>query len=942
MRRLNLLLLALAACLMTNGQSQEVETLPVDPDVRTGKLKNGLIYYIRHNQYPENRADFYFAQKVGSMQEEDSQAGLAHFLEHMAFNGTEHYPGRKTMLNYLETVGAQFGSNVNAYTGFDETVYTLSNIPVTRQQIIDSTLLILRDWSGYIELDNEEIDKERAIIKEEWRTRTGAQSRIWEKQLPVIFRDSKYANRMPIGKMEVVENFDYQQLKDYYKKWYRPDLQAVIIVGDIDADKMEAQVKDLFSKIPMPENPAERIYYPVPDNEEPIISIVTDKEETRSIITYYVKHDVMPKEVQHTKDGYTIKMASMLATSMLGQRLNEISKTAESPFVASTVFDNNFFVSKTKDAWTSIVMSKEGEEKRALASLIREIERAKRFGFTDAELERTKADYLASLEQTYSNRDKHQNNIYVQEYVRSFTDGEPIPGIAFEYELTKKILPTLTADVVNALVLKILTDENNVITMTGPEKDRLVLPTEAEVRDILDAVRNEDIEMYMEEVITEPLLSKLPESGSIVKVEQDSIIEGMEVWTLSNEIKVAVMDTPYKNDEIIMSGIAYGGYSLAPNSAIHEAGLANYVPYIGGIGNFSSTDLNKVLAGKTASVNIGIGETTHGFSGYSSRNDLETLMQLLYLYFTAPRKDEGMFTNIRSMLLSQVKNAKSRPSFALDQYTTFAKYGYNPRYVPMTVEDVMNLDYDLIIDFYKQITSNPSSFDFTFVGSIDKDALKPMVEKYLASLPAGDKAATYNKDAISEIRSGKSKVVFEQSMIEPKTTFYTLYNAKFDYTQKNRFVLDMLSQVLDIVYTKTIREDEGGTYGVRQSIGIGRVPEGQATLTILFDTDADKVKKLAPMIHAELEKIAADGPADEDFNKVKEHSLKAMAENKTLNAYWKQIVEMKLFYGEDNLTEAVNVMNAVTKEDIKQAANQFISQDNLIEVIMNPKEIKEE
>lgn len=939
MKKISLLMLALIICIFAGAQGGiGLKSLPIDPDVRYGKLENGLTYYIRHNKYPEKRADFYLAQKVGSMQEEDSQAGLAHFLEHMAFNGTKHFPGRKTMLNYLESIGAQFGSNVNAYTGFDETVYTLSNIPITRQGIIDSTLLVLHDWSGYISLEDEEIDKERPIIKEEWRTRSGAQFRIWNKQLPILFKDSKYADRMPIGKMEVVENFKYQELKDYYHKWYRPDLQAVIVVGDFDADKMEAQVKELFSKIPMPENAAKRIYHTVPDTEAPIVSVVSDKEETKSLITYYIKHDVMPEELQQTEEGYAARVAISLGAMMLGDRLSEISKTAESPFIASHVADGDFFVSKTKDAWTSIVISKEGREKEALASLVREVERVKRFGFTDVELDRAKANLIAVFDQAYNNRDKEQNGKYVQEYVESFTDGTPIPGIAYEYEMVKRILPQLSSNIINGEVLKLLTDENNIITITGPEKEGLVLPAEAEVLSTMKVVYEEDIEPYIEEIISEPLLAEIPTPGKIIKEEKDSTFSDMTIWTLSNGIKVNLLPTKYKDDEILMSAISHGGYSLAEESEIYEASLADNIPYIGGVGNFSTTQLNKVLAGKNISISPAVGQAAHGFSGYSSKADIESFMQLLYLYFTAPRKDEEMFANVQTMLHSQIKNAEADPGYALNRYTTFARYGYNPRYIPMTVEDVKTLNYDAIIDFYKQLVANGGAYTFTFVGSVDKDVLKPLVETYLGSLPTGDKGISAKKENIAEIRSGKSKTTFEQAMVEPKATFYCLYKAKMDYNQKNRLVLDMLSQVLDIVYTRTIREAEGGTYGVGQSTRMNRVPEGESTLTISFDTDTEKIAKLVPIVYEELEKLATDGVQADDFNKVREYTLKAIAENQMENSYWRLIAENKSFYNEDSATNAIKIASAITSEDIKQAANEFLKQGNLIEVIMEPRE----
>lgn len=935
MRKIILILLTLTFSIVVGAQSQQGKILPIDPNVRYGKLENGLTYYIRHNKYPEKRADFYIAQKVGSMQEEDNQAGLAHFLEHMAFNGTKHFPGRKTMLNYMETIGARFGANVNAYTGFDETVYILNNIPVVRQAIIDSCLLVLHDWSGYISLDNDEIDKERPIIKEEWRTRSGSSYRIMEKQLPVIYKGSKYADRMPIGKMEVVENFEYQVIKDYYKKWYRPDLQAIIVVGDIDADKIETQIKEMFSSIPMPKNPAERVSHPVPDNKEPIISIVGDKEETSSRITYYIKHDLFPQEVLQTEEGYVAKMAISLAANMLASRLSDISKTAESPFIASTTMDGNFFVSKSKNAWTSIAISKEGKEKETLASLLRETERVKQYGFTDSELERTKANYLSRLEQVYNNRDKRQNETFVKEYVRSFTDGEPIPGIEYEYELVKRALPSLTASVINQAVAQLITEDNNVITITGPEKEGFSLPTEDEVKDIIKSVKAEDIEGYMEEIITEPLISNIPEAGKIVKEEQDTTL-GITIWTLSNGMKIGVKPTKFKDDEIMFSSITYGGISLSPNATIHEAALANYVPFIGGIGNFNSTNLKKVLAGKTATISPSIQDFTHGFGGRTSVKDLETLLQLTYLHFTAPRKDEGMFENLRNTFKDEVKNSQGKPSTALQEYLSFAKYGYNPRFSAMTVENVMDLNYDAVIDFYKTLYANPSSFVFSFVGNVDLEQLKPLVETYLASLPAGDPNITYNKDNVFEYRKGKSETVFEQIMVEPKTTAYSIYSAKMPYNAKIKRSLGLFSQILDIVYTRTIREEAGGTYGVRASAGISRIPEGQAVLNIMFDTDPERVKILTPMVHAEIEKLAENGPEAEDFQKVKEYSVKKLAENKILNHYWIGVVLHKMFYGEDNDTEALELLQSITPQDIQNVAKEFISQGNLIDVIMNP------
>ena len=932
MKKITLVVISLFVTLL--AFAQQPQPLPIDPNVKFGKLDNGLTYYIRHNKYPEKRADFYIAQKVGSMQEEDNQAGLAHFLEHMAFNGTKHYPGRKTMLNYLESIGAKFGANVNAYTGFDETVYTLNNIPVVRQSIIDSTLLILHDWSGYITLENAEIDKERPIIKEEWRTRNSAGMRILEKQLPIIFEGSKYADRLPIGKMEVVENFDYQVIKDYYKKWYRPDLQAIIVVGDIDAEKVEAQVKEMFSTIPMPENAAERVYHSVPNNDDPIISILSDKEESRSTIYHFVKHDPLPAEIRQTEMGYSLETVIGLAATMLSERLSEISKTAESPFTASYAFDGDYFVSKSKKAWTSIVLSKEGQEKESLASIIREVERARLFGFTDAELERAKANLLSRLEQTYNNRDKQQNNSYVQEYVRSFSDDEPIPGIEYEYDMAKRLLPSISSDVLNGVVAKLLTKENNVITITAPEKEGLKLPSKDEALAIVEAVRAEKIEGYMEEVITEPLVSNLPKAGTIVKEDFNETL-GITTWTLSNGMKVAFKSTDFKNDEIMMSAISYGGFSWAGDNDIYEAGFISHVPYLGGLGNFNANDIKKVLAGKNANVNVSVGEWTHGLSGRSSIKDLETMLQLTYLSFTSARKDEAMFTNLKNMVVSQLRNLENNPSNAFSRNVAFARYGSNIRKRPMNATDAENLNYDKIIELYKQAFANPGSFTITFVGNVDKDVFKPLVETYLASLPSGDKDAKYNKVNI-DTRKGSYKATFDEKMIDPKTSVFATYTGTLEFSKTNLDRFSALKQVLDIAYTETIREAEGGTYGVGVGAYLTRVPEGDATLFISFDTNPEKVEKLLPLVHGELQNMVKDGVKEEYFMKVKEYMLKKYEEDIKTNSYWLGITSDKTFYNEDLYSPALESIKSMTKEDVQAIAKNLLDQKNLTQVVMNP------
>jgi zinc protease len=925
----------LAFITVTGLMKAQGPKLPIDPDVRYGKLENGLTYYIRHNAYPEKRADFYIAQKVGSMQEEDSQVGLAHFLEHMAFNGTKNYPGKKTMLNYLESIGVKFGANVNAYTSFDETVYNLSDVPVVRETIIDSCLLVLHDWSGFIALKDEQIDEERKVIKEEWRTRSGAQSRIWDKQLPVIYRGSKYADRMPIGKMEVVENFPYQVLKDYYHEWYRPDLQGIIIVGDIDVDAVEAKIKTMFADIPKPVNPKERVYFPVPDNDAPIISIITDPEAVRTQVILYVKHDIIPAEIKETQGGLVASFIKNLASNMLSDRLNEISQKADAPFAASYAYDGEFFVSKTKDAWTIIALSKEGKIDETLASLVRENERIRKFGFTEAEVERAKATVLKNYENSYNNRNKQLNNVYVNEYVRSFSDGEGIPGIEYEYNFAKQFAPMITAQMVNQIVQQFIGNKNIVITVTGPEKEGLKYPTEAELLGVYNKVEAEEITPYAETLSNEPLITTMPKAGKVVKETADAKM-GTTVWTLSNGMKVVLKKTDFKDDQILMSATAYGGTSIFPNADIFNAGMASMVPELGGIGNFSATDLKKVLAGKTADANVFISRWAQGMNGSSSIKDAETMLQLVYLNFTSPRKDEGAYTTRMDMIKNQLKNLSTEPSNIFGDSVTSTMYGANPRMKNMKLEDAEKLNYDRIIDIYKEAFSNPGSFTFTFVGNVDEATMKPLVEQYLASLPSGNKNATY-KIYDASIKKGKIQNIFDQEMKTPKTSVFDVYSATLKRNQKTEISLYALKQILDIVYVRTIREEAGGTYGVRTGAHISRIPEGQAVLQMFFDTDPERVAKISPIIARDIKKIAENGPEEADFQKVKEYMVKKFQEDEKTNNYWNGILNTYYFYNEDNYSNYLSIVNALTKEDIKAVTKQLVSQGNFLEIIMNPK-----
>lgn len=929
-------LLAVLLIIVTLGaKAQENPPQPLDPNVKRGVLENGLTYYIRHNALPEKRADFYIAQKVGSMQEEDSQAGLAHFLEHMAFNGTTNYPG-KSMLEYLQDSGLKFGANINAYTSFDETVYYVSQVPTSNVNLVDSVLLVLYDWSSGIALEESEIDSERGVIREEWRTRGGAQQRLWEKLLPVMFPDSKYAKRMPIGDIEVINNFKPEEIRAYYKKWYRPDLQGIIIVGDFDADEMETKVKELFNRIPAPVNPAKRENYPVADNVEPIITVATDPEATNAQLMIFYKHDPTPDEFKLSQAGFVTNYVKAAISVMINERLSEIVQKPNAPFTGASAYDGDYFVAKTKEAWTVVGRSAEDKIEDALAALIRESERMKRFGFTASEYERARTNILKSYENAYKNRDKQKDDSYAQEYVKSFTDNEPIPGIEFEYNMINAVAPNIPVEVINQVAAQFIHDDNMVVAITGPQKEGLVYPNEKELLELINSVKAENIEAHKEEVSDEPLISELPTVGSIVKIEKDEVMDA-SVWTLQNGMKIVLKSTEFKNDQIIMSATSPGGYSFYAEEDPINVKVMSSVMTLGGVGNFSNTELSKVLVGKTASAGPSISLTSQGFSGSSSINDFETMLQLVYLYFTAPRTDEDSFQSFIQRLETSMKNQEADPMLAFKDEINNAIYGDNALVKRLRIEDLAKIDYARIMEMYKKQFSNPGSFVFTFVGNIDEEKVKPIIEQYLASLP-GDASKTDFVKVPMDVNTGKTEKIFERSMQNPKASVFIASTGKMERSQKNSLVMSIFDQILNILYTEKVREDEGGTYGVSVGGSISRYPEGQTLLQISYDTDPSKAEVLNEIIHRELKGIADNGPRAEDFNKVKEYMLKQITEAVKENGYWLNVLSTKYYYGEDMYSDYNDILKSITVKDIQNFAKELLSQNNEAIVMMMPTE----
>ena len=917
------------------AQQMQFPPLPVDKNVRIGQLDNGLTYYIRHNKLPENRAEFYIAQKVGSILEEPQQRGLAHFLEHMAFNGTKNFPGDDKGLGVIpwcETVGIKFGTNLNAYTSIDETVYNISNAPIDRTGVLDSCLLILHDWSNYILLKDDEIDKERGVIREEWRSRNSGMLRVYTDLLPTIYQGDKYADCMPIGSIDVINNFPYKDIRDYYHKWYRPDLQGIVIVGDIDVDTVEAKLKAVFADVQKPVNPAERTYYPVADNKEPIVAIGTDKEVDDPSIEIYFKQDATPDSEKNNVGYLASQYMTSMISSMLNARLSELVQSANPPFTRASSYYSDFFVAKTKEAFALSASSKADGIETALKTLLQETERARRFGFTESEYARARANYLQSLESAYNEREKTKHGSYVREYVQNFLNGEPIPGIEAEYAMMNQLAPNIPLQAMNMVMQQLVPDSNQVVIIAGPAKEGLKYPTKEEVINLLKGMKDLDLQAYVDKVSDEPLMKEAPKGGKIIS-EKEGDIYGSTKLVLSNGVTVYVKKTDFKADEIRMKGTSLGGKSIFPDKDALNFAVMDNVIAVGGLGNFSQVDLTKVLAGKKVSVNAGLGATTENVFGTCSPKDFETMMQLTYLTFTAPRKDAEAFESFKNRMKAQLESAQANPLSSINDSLQKAMYNNHPRVVMMKPEMVDQIDYDRILEMYNDRFKDASDFTFYFVGNIDLETAKPLIAEYLGALPAINRKETF-KDTKMSIRKGVYKNEYAKEQQTPTATIVFLYSGKAPYTLKNDILLSFATQVLDMVYTEEVREKEGGTYGVNCFGDLQKYPKEQLLLQIVFQTDPAKKDKLAGIVVDELKKLAAEGPSDVHLQKVKEYMLKKYADNQKENGYWMNNLNDYFYYGMDMTEGYTDIVNSITAKDIQKFVSDLLKQGNEIEVTM--------
>jgi len=913
------------------AQAQGLQPMPMDTAIRYGKLSNGLTYYIRHNEQPKERAEFYIAQNVGAILEEDSQNGLAHFLEHMAFNGTKHFPGN-SLLNYFETVGVKFGQNINAYTSLDETVYNLSEVPTTRGVVIDSALLVLHDWSSFLLLEDKEIDKERGVIREEWRTRQSAYSRVADASRKVTLAGSQYAKRDVIGDTAIINNFPYQTLRNYYKKWYRPDLQAIIIVGDIDVAKVESKIKDLFSDILAPVNPAKRIFYPVPDNDEPIVGVFTDPELETTDISLDFKHDAIPDTVRLTVQGYMLDQVSSLITSMANMRLNEIKQEPETPFTGSYAYISG--LTRTKDTFSFSCTPVSGKEKTARERLLKEAEKIRRYGFTESELERAKTNMLSNYEKAYNERNQRKNNNLTREYARNFLSAEPIPGIEWEYRFLSENLPSINIDMVNQVAKSFLGEKNIIYTMAGPEKEGLTYPTNDELKQELMATRTTEIKAYQDNVSNEPLIAKKLKPGKIKKAYPNETL-GTTEWILSNGIKVIFKPTKFKEDEMLMFAWSDGGKSLLQQEDLPSAMYATAVIRQSGLGTFNQSELRKKLTGKIANVSPSISEYDESFWGTSSVKDLGTLLQLTNLNFTAPREDENAYQYVMKSMKTYLENAALNPENAYYDSITTTVYGNNPRVLLSNMENLKKTDYPSIMRIYKDRFANPADFTFIFVGNLEEKTFRPLIELYLGSLKTNKKLENW-KDNNIRIQKGQIYKELEKPLKVSKTTNYIRYTIDMPYNLENQVVMNTLGNLLRLRYTATIREEEGGSYGVGVGGFLSKRPVETATLGIQFDTDPKIYKKMLDIAHKEIQTIAENGPKAEDLNKVKLNLIKQYNEDLTENNWWVSTISS---YYRENLNikaDYENIVNKIDSEKIKATAKAILEQNNCIEMLLMP------
>lgn len=907
--------------------------LPLNPNVKHGVLENGITYYVMHNEEPKDRASFYIVQNVGAILENDDQNGLAHFLEHMAFNGTKNFPD-KGILNYLEGYGVAFGRNINAYTDVDETVYNLSDVPTKNPKLIDSTLLILHDWCDYLLLTDKEIDSERGVIREEWRTRRSGSMRVYLEQQKLLFQGSKYAERDIIGSLDVINNFEYQTIRDFYHDWYRTDLQAIIVVGDINADSVESRIKTMFAEIKPVENPKTRQYYEVPPNKEPIVGVVTDPEESSIRFMAYYKHPAVSFSDKNL-GYYRNYIMSMLYSTMLDMRFDELLQKGNPPFVYA--FNGYYNIARLADAYITGANLKEDNILGGIETVMVENERVLRYGFAQSELDRAKTELLSNYEKAFKERNKIKNDKLVAELTQNYLSNEPTPGIDMEYQLVQQLLPGISIEEINILPKEWITDTNQVFVITGTEKEGLTYPSNDQIKEVIAGVKSMDIAPYEDKTINEPLIAMIPKAGKIKKTESLNDF-GATQFTLSNGAKVIIKPTDFKENQIILSAYSKGGSSLCSVTDLPSVSmLGNFIPSFG-IGNFDQISLQKILTGKIVNVSFSVGDLYEQVSGSSSVADFETMLQLLYLGFEQPRFDKEAFDALKARYMAYVANMNADINKAFRDTVSLITTDYNKRTTLFNAKMVEDVNFETIKKVYLDRFTDPSDFTFILVGNINVETAKPLIETYIGGIKTNKRSETFKDNGVKYPDQNVNKN-FARDMQTPKTTIYINWHGyNMEYNAKNRMLLSYMVELLDKKYIDIIREEEGGSYGVWVDGAVSNLPSPEYYLMAKFDTDPAKAGKLKAIVYNELKNIE-NGQIDTiDMEEARKNFLKVREENLRKNEFWVGALNQ---YFKNNESIVVPgqyeaLVNSITPDEIKNFAATYFNDPGIVEVIMTP------
>ncbi len=925
---LPVLLIALTVC----GCNRDNKKIPVSDKVLTGKLSNGLTYYVRHNEEPKERASFYIIQNVGAILENDDQNGLAHFLEHMAFQGTENFPD-KGIIETLQRHGVSFGGNINAYTAQNETVYNISAVPTTDVTLVDTCLMVLHDWSHYLTLDKEEIDGERGVISEEWRTRRNPSFRIGLQINPVIFKDSQYAKRDVIGDYNIINTFEPQTLRDFYHDWYRTDLQAIAVVGDIDTEATVAKIKEMFEPIPAVENPKERIEYEIPAHDEMYYVVGTDKESTASTVKILT---ILPNK-RNDKENYSYLREGLLASffnSMVANRLSEIMQQSNPPYLGGSIGYGGLV--RNYASYTCSAVAKPNEETEALKTILVENERIKRYGFSDSELKRVKADLLSAMETSYKQRDKFKNESFISDIKDNFLLGEPLFEYDVYYDYVTKTIPKITVKEIMDYAQPWFTKKNQVAVITGPDDVQHL--TEDEVRGIINVVEgDESILPFEDEFIGQDLVSEDLKGSKIKEVVPVELFDAEE-WILENGVKVVYKKADYEKESITLYGHSYGGTALYDVKDLPNAENAAVFTNAYGVGEFNTIALGKALAGKMVSCSTSIGSNEETVTASSTPQDLETMFKLLYLRFTSPRMDEEKYQSILNQNLASVDKLCKNPNKIIQDSIDFITSNYSKRTQPLSRKYLESLDMKKMNQIYKERFANAADFTFFIVGNVDAKDLKPLVEKYLGSLPTSDKKEEWVDNNVRAPK-GVVKKVIPVKMETPKSLVVTSFRKEMPYNLHDMYCNNVLRGILDLRYTENIREKEGGTYGVSVSSDASKQPVEVYTMTMTFNCDPDKADRLKSLIYAEIEKIKKEGVKQEEISKITKKMLKDFDQSKPHNSYWMSVITTYYIYDINNNDPAdfEDIVKNMTPADIQDFVNRMFDNPDNLDIVFTPK-----